>query len=47
MKIGLLKTDEIPPVLQDKHGDFDFMFQKMLFQLLHTNVLVYVYAFVG
>ena len=30
MKIGLLKTDEIPPVLQDKHGDFNFMFQKML-----------------
>ena len=30
MKIGLLKTDEIPEVLQDKHGDFNFMFQKML-----------------
>ena len=31
MKIGLLKTDEIPEtVLQDKHGNFNFMFQKML-----------------
>ena len=30
MKIGLLKTDEIPSVLQDKHGDFNSMFQKML-----------------
>ena len=28
MKIGLLKTDEIPSVLQDKHGDFNSMFQK-------------------
>ncbi len=30
MKIGLLKTDEIPKTLQGKHGDFNFMFQKML-----------------